>query len=104
MTIGLQPVDGLTASDGLNETAKRHIAGFDITNDMFAKHSWYFRNALVRANYKNALKGAGYIPIYLERFFRSLLLGGQWELCNHYLHINPTEECSVQPNLADRTS
>jgi len=78
--------------------------GFDITNDMFAKHSWYFRNALVCANYKNALKGVDYTPIYLERFFRNLLLGEQWELRNRYLHINPTEEWSVQPNLADRTS
>ena len=78
--------------------------GFDITNDMFAKHSWYFRNALVRANYKNALKGIDYTPIYLERFFRNLLLGEKWDLRNRYLHINPTEEWKVQPNLADRTS
>lgn len=78
--------------------------GFDITNDMFAKHSWYFRNALVRANYKNALKGIDYTPVYLERFFRNLLLGEKWELRNRYLHINPTEEWKVQPNLADRTS
>lgn len=34
----------------------RHI-GFKVNNDMFANHSWYFRNALVRANYKNAVKG-----------------------------------------------
>ena len=78
--------------------------GFDITNDMFAKHSWYFRNALVRANYKNALKGIDYTPIYLERFFRNLLLGEKWDLRNRYLHINPTEEWKVQPNLAGRTS
>ena len=78
--------------------------GFDITNDMFAKHSWYFRNALVRANYKNALKGIDYTPIYLERFFRNLLLDEKWELRNRYLHINPTEEWKVQPNRADRTS
>lgn len=78
--------------------------GFDITNDMFAKHSWYFRNALVRANYKNALKGIDYTPVYLERFFRNLLLGEKWELRNRYLHINPREEWKVQPNLADRTS
>jgi fido (protein-threonine AMPylation protein) len=51
--------------------------GFDVENDLFAKHSWYFRNALVRANYKNAVKGIDYSPIYLERFFRNLLLGEQ---------------------------
>lgn len=78
--------------------------GFEVTNDMFAKHSWYFRNALVRANYKSAVKGIDYSPIYLERFFRNLLIGEQWDLRNRYLHIHPTEEWSVQPNLADPTS
>ena len=27
--------------------------GFAVMNDLFANHSWYFRNALVRANYQN---------------------------------------------------
>ena len=67
---------------------------------MFAKHSWYFRNALVRANYKNAIKGINYSPVYLERFFRNLLLDDQWDLRNRYLHIHPTKEWSEQPNLA----
>ena len=78
--------------------------GFDVTNDLFMKHSWYFRNALVRANYKNAVKGIDYSPVYLERFFRNLLLGEQWDLRSRYLHIHPTEEWSVQPNLATPTS
>ena len=81
----------------------RHI-GFEVNNDMFAHHSWYFRNALVRANYKNAVMGIDYSPEYLERFFRNLLLGEQWDLRNRYLHIHPTEEWSVQPNLSTRTS
>ena len=78
--------------------------GFDVNNDPFARHSWYFRNALVRANYRNVAKGIERSPIYLERFFRNLLLGDQWDLRNRYLHIHPTEEWSVQPNLATRTS
>ena len=78
--------------------------GFEVTNDMFAKHSWYFRNALVRANYKSAVKGIDYSPVYLERFFRNLLLGEEWDLRNRYLHIHPSEEWSVQPNLAAPTS
>ncbi|MBO7618088.1 MAG: Fic family protein [Bacteroidales bacterium] len=78
--------------------------GFDVENDLFAKHSWYFRNALVRANYKNAVKGIDYSPVYLERFFRNLLLGEQWDLRNRYLHIYPTEEWGMQPNLVDPTS
>ena len=65
--------------------------GFDVNNDLFAKHSWYFRNALVRANYKNIVKGIDYTPVYLERFFRNLLLGENNELSNRYLLINPPE-------------
>ena len=78
--------------------------GFDVDNDQFAKHSWYFRNALVRANYHNIAKGIDYSPIYLERFFRNLLLGEQWDLRNRYLHIHPTEEWRTQPNLANPSS
>lgn len=77
--------------------------GFKVENDMFADHSWYFRNALVRANYRSAVESIDYSPQYLERFFRNLLLGEQWDLRNRYLHIHPTTEWSVQPNLADPT-
>jgi hypothetical protein len=59
---------------------------------------------LVRANYHNIAKGIDYTPIYLERFFRNLLLGEQWDLRNRYLHIHPTKEWSVQPNLATPSS
>ena len=78
--------------------------GFDVENDLFAKYSWYFRNALVRANYKNAVKGIDYSPIYLQRFFRNLLLCEQWDLRNRYLHVHPAKEWSVQPNLAEPNS
>ncbi len=78
--------------------------GFDVNNDLFAKHSWYFRNALVRANYHSIAKGIDYTPIYLERFFRNLLFGEQWDLRNRYLHIHPTAEWSEQPNLAKSIS
>ena len=78
--------------------------GFNVENDLFAKNSWYFRNALVRANYKSAQNGIDYTPVYLERFFRNLLLGEKWELRNRYLHIHAPKEWSVQPNLADPTS
>ena len=81
----------------------RHI-GFSVENDLFANHSWYFRNALVRANYKNAVKGIDYSPIYLERFFRNLLMGEQWNLRNRYLHIAPTAEWKEQPCLGEKQS
>ena len=73
--------------------------GYKVNNEMFAKHSWYFRNALVRANYHNIHKGIDYSPIYLVRFFRNLLLNDGWVLKNRYLHIHPTEEWKEQPRL-----
>lgn len=72
--------------------------GFKVNNELFARHSWYFRNALVRANYKNAIKGIDYAPIYLQRFFRNLLLGEHWDLRNRYLHIHASAEWKEQPN------
>ena len=73
--------------------------GYEVNNEMFTKHSWYFRNALVRANYRNIQKGIDYSPIYLVRFFRNLLLKDGWVLKNRYLHIQPTDEWKVQPRI-----
>ena len=66
--------------------------GFSVNNDMFEHYSWYFRNALVRANYRNVQKGINAEPIFLVRFFRNLLLGETNELKNRYMIINPPEE------------
>ena len=77
--------------------------GYEVNNEMFAKHSWYFRNALVRANYRNIQKGIDYSPIYLVRFFRNLLLKDNWVLKNRYLHIRPTDDWKEQPNLNSQT-
>ena len=73
--------------------------GYEVNNEMFAKHSWYFRNALVRANYRNIQKGIDYSPIYLVRFFRNLLLKYGWVLKNRYLHIRPTDDWKEQPRI-----
>ena len=75
--------------------------GYEVNNDMFAQHSWYFRNALVRANYRNIQKGIEYSPVYLVRFLRNLLLKDGWVLKNRYLHIRPTDDWKEQPNLKD---
>lgn len=61
--------------------------GFNVNNDIFAENSWYFRNALVRANYTNLQKGIQENQEFLEKFFRNLLLGEQNELRNRYCHI-----------------
>ena len=73
--------------------------GYEVNNEMFAKHSWYFRNALVRANYRNIQKGIDYSPIYLVRFFRNLLLKDSWVLKNRSLHIRPTDDWKEQPRI-----
>lgn len=62
--------------------------GYDATNDIFAENAWYFRNALVRANYTNLNKDVHETTIYLEVFIRNLLLNENNELKNRYLHIN----------------
>ena len=62
--------------------------GFSATNDIFAENAWYFRNALVRANYTNLQKGIHEITEYLEVFLRNLLLNEKNELHNRNLHIS----------------
>ena len=62
--------------------------GFDVTNDTFAKNAWYFRNALVRANYTNISKGIYEDRSYLIKFLENLLLNKKHQLKNRYLHIN----------------
>lgn len=61
--------------------------GFDINNEPFALHSWYFRNALVRANYNNLRNGVFATNKYLELFFRNLLLNEHNQLTNRELRI-----------------
>lgn len=65
--------------------------GYNVDNEMFAQYSWYFRNALVRANYKNSKLGINYDPSFLEKFFQNLLLGTNHELSNRYLVIDAPE-------------
>lgn len=48
--------------------------GFTATNDIFAENAWYFRNALVRANYTNLQNVIHETTEYLEVFLRNLLL------------------------------
>lgn len=68
---------------------KRHLRtlGFNVVNDVFADNSWYFRNALVRANYSDLTQGITETTIYLVNFFRSMLLGEEHDLRNRTMHI-----------------
>lgn len=68
--------------------------GFEVKNDMFKDHSWYFRNALVRANYNNYPKGISATDEYLVRFFRNLLLGEENVLRNRALLITSIQSAN----------
>lgn len=64
--------------------------GFDVTNDIFAENAWYFRNALVRANYNDLKNGIYETREYLELFLRNLLLNEKNELRNRTMHVSGT--------------
>ena len=66
--------------------------GFKVNNELFSDNSWYFRNALVRANYRNPQKGIHPDKSFLVKFFRNLLLGENNELKNRYMLIGYREE------------
>lgn len=61
--------------------------GFTVNNDTFRNHSWYFRNALVRANYNDLKNGIYATTQYLEKFFSNLLMGTAYELKNRHMHV-----------------
>lgn len=75
--------------------------GFNVNNDAFEKNSWYFRNALVRANYNNLQKGVHSRTKFLEMFFSNLLLDTHYELKNRYMHIDYVENNaqSINPKV-----
>ena len=66
----------------------RLLLGFNVVNDVFAENSWYFRNALVRANYSDLTNGITETTEYLERFFRSMLLGEEHDFRNRIMHVD----------------
>ena len=76
--------------------------GFDATNDIFAENAWYFRNALVRANYNDLRNGVHETTEYLELFLRNLLLDEKNELHNRSMHISGMfEEADIESAKAD---
>jgi fido (protein-threonine AMPylation protein) len=70
--------------------------GYDVANDTFERHSFYFRNALVRANYNSHSEGVRATPVYLNRFFGNLLFGEQNDLQSRELQI------IINPEILDR--
>ena len=70
--------------------------GFSVNNEPFRDHSWYFRNALVRANYHNYQQNIASTTVFLERFFDNLLFNGRNELKNRYCHIRWNADAQSQ--------
>nr|WP_231553828.1 winged helix-turn-helix transcriptional regulator [Capnocytophaga canimorsus] len=66
----------------------RKLGFKQINNDMFARHSWFFRNALVRANYEDLSQGIHKTDVFLIRFLSNLLLGENHMLRNREMHVH----------------
>lgn len=78
--------------------------GFKADNTVFANNSWYFRNALVRANYSDIQNDVYEETSYLEAFFENLLLGKSNELKNRYLHLDFPKVEKIQSDILNRQS
>ena len=76
-----------------------HMLGFYVTNDIFAEHAWYFRNALVRANYNDLKNGIHETTQFLELFLRNLLLNENNPLHNRAMHISGTRKEPLKPDI-----
>ena len=75
--------------------------GFKVDNTIFKNHSWYFRNALVRANYNEFYKKISATDVFLIKFFENLLLGKNNLLSNREMHISNIQ--SLTPKSHDDT-
>lgn len=69
----------------------RKLGFKEVNNDLFAEYSWYFRNALVRANYEDLSKGIFKTEKYIIRFLYNLLLNGTFSLKNREMRIQFNE-------------
>lgn len=72
-----------------------------VNNDLFAENSWYFRNALVRANYEDLSKDIHKTEKYLLQFLSNLLFKENYLLKNREMHVRntDTENDTVKPQI-----
>lgn len=80
--------EGNTRSTAVFIIKYLNAKGFKLGNEYFANNSWYFRNALVRANYEDYQSDVYPTTVYLENFFDNLLFKSKHELKNRFLHVN----------------
>ena len=85
---GIWQTEGNTRTTAVFAMKYLQTFGFQPDNTIFRDHSWYFRNALVRANYNEFYKGISATDEYLVRFFKNLLLGENNQLSNREMHIS----------------
>ncbi len=65
--------------------------GFSVSNQVFADNSWYFRNALVRANYNDLQNNIHATTVFLEQFIENLLTDANHDLKKRYMHVDYTK-------------
>lgn len=97
--------EGNTRTVAVFATLYLNNLGFDIDNEPFKANAAYFRNALVRANYRNAKAGVVPDSSFLDMFFENLLSNGSNELDSNDLRIqalfdDPQLLRNVSPALA----
>lgn len=76
----------------------RKLGFKNANNELFANHSWYFRNALVRANYEDLSRGIYRTDQFLVRFLSNLLIQTQFPLRNRDMLVQPTNLGTAQIN------
>ena len=81
----------------------RKLGFKEVNNDMFAEHSWYFRNALVRANYEDLSKGIHKTETFLVRFLSNLLVGQNYSLKNRDMHVQFIDTVNVESDTVNDT-
>lgn len=86
---GIHPfIEGNTRATAVFMIKYMKTFGFRVNNDAFEKNSWYFRNALVRANYNDLQNGIHATTKFLEMFFSNLILDTNYKLKNRYMHVD----------------
>lgn len=81
----------------------RKLGFKNVNNDLFANNSWYFRNALVRANYEDLSKGIHKTEKFLVHFLSNLMLNKQHFLKNREMHIHYADTVKSQNDTVNDT-
>ncbi len=81
----------------------RKLGFKEVDNYLFEKHSWYFRNALVRANYEDLSKNIYSTQKYLIKFLSNLLLGKNYILKNREMHISYNDTIKIKNDTVNDT-